>query len=306
MITNNSRRLRLDPYAVAAVSRVEGGGTFGAVGDKGTSYGPFQLHRGGALPAGKTAAWANSQAGVRYAMSQMSRSGAAGKRGLSSINQIVRRFERPADPEAEVQKAFKLYKDMGAPKEAFAYGARVAGLEKGYQGQMAQGLFAQTELDLVAKVGPLSQRAATFISTLSQGEPPEAAGQTRVKGGVTRPIKPKGGGGWGGSVGVVNQITSGVKLTTTSEKRNRKSTASGGVSDHWMGSKTAFARDMGGSVAAMDAAAVRIARQLGIKYKKGQPLVATINRGGYRIQVLYRTMTGGDHFDHIHVGVARR
>src|SRR5262249_37676999 len=40
LITRFSQRLNLDPYAVAAVSRVEGGGRFGAVGDAGTSYGP--------------------------------------------------------------------------------------------------------------------------------------------------------------------------------------------------------------------------------------------------------------------------
>jgi cell wall-associated NlpC family hydrolase len=101
----------------------------------------------------------------------MARSGAAGKRGLSSINQIVRRFERPADPDAEVQKAFKLYKDMGAPKEAFAYGTRVAGLERGYQEQMAQGLVGQTKLDLVDKLGPLSGRVARELNLFGEDDP---------------------------------------------------------------------------------------------------------------------------------------
>ena len=113
------------------------------------------------------------------------------------------------------------------------------------------------------------------------------------------------GGGWGGSKGVVYSLTDQLGLTSTSEKRSRRSTKSGGVSDHWTGSRSAYARDMGGTVAQMDAAAVRLARSLGIPYRKGQALEATVNRNGSRIQILYRTNTGGNHFDHIHVGVRR-
>lgn len=105
-----SHQLRLDPYAVAAVSIAEGGGRFGAVGDQGTSYGPFQLHRGGALPATENAAWANSPAGVKYAMTRMAVSGAAGLRGLPAIRAIVTRFERPAAPFPEVQGSFATYR----------------------------------------------------------------------------------------------------------------------------------------------------------------------------------------------------
>lgn len=102
--------LRLDPYAVAAVSLAEGGGRFGAVGDGGTSYGPFQLHVGGALPPGRNAAWANSPDGVLYAMQHMASSGAAGLHGLSAIRAIVTRFERPAAPGAEVARAWGTYR----------------------------------------------------------------------------------------------------------------------------------------------------------------------------------------------------
>ncbi len=108
LIRAYSGRLNLDPYAVAAVSRVEGGGRFGAVGDHGTSYGPFQLHVGGALPPGRNAAWANSAAGVLYAMQHMAASGAAGLRGLAAVRAIVTRFERPANPQAEVDSAWNV------------------------------------------------------------------------------------------------------------------------------------------------------------------------------------------------------
>ena len=107
-----SHQLRLDPYAVAAVSIAEGGGRFGAVGDGGTSYGPFQLHRGGALPAGWGPAEANSARGVLYAMTHMAESGAAGLRGLPAIRAIVTRFERPAAPFPEVQGSFATYRSF--------------------------------------------------------------------------------------------------------------------------------------------------------------------------------------------------
>jgi hypothetical protein len=107
-------RFGLDPYAVAAVSRVEGGGRFGAVGDHGTSFGPFQLHVGGALPPGWTAADANSAKGVFYAMQHMS-TVARGLQGLAAVNAIVRRFERPANPAGEVTSAFAGYRSFGAP-----------------------------------------------------------------------------------------------------------------------------------------------------------------------------------------------
>jgi len=109
LIVRYSRQYDLDPYAVAAVSIMEGGGRFGAVGDSGTSYGPFQLHVGGALPPGKTAAWANSASGVAYALRKMSQSGARGLRGPAAITSIVRNFERPAAPGPEIAGAVNHY-----------------------------------------------------------------------------------------------------------------------------------------------------------------------------------------------------
>lgn len=105
-------RLGLDPHAVAAVSMVEGGGRFGAVGDSGSSFGPFQLHVGGALPRGKGAAWANSAAGVLYAMQRMAASGARGLHGSDAVRAIVYHFERPADPAGEVRRALDHYASL--------------------------------------------------------------------------------------------------------------------------------------------------------------------------------------------------
>jgi hypothetical protein len=110
-ILAGSRRYNLDPRAVAAISYHESGGRFGAVGDGGTSYGPFQLHRGGALPPGKTAAWANSRAGVDYALRQMG-SVAGGLQGRAAVAAISRRFERPQNPGAEISDAWAHYQGV--------------------------------------------------------------------------------------------------------------------------------------------------------------------------------------------------
>jgi cell wall-associated NlpC family hydrolase len=101
---------------VLAVASVEGGVRYGAVGDGGTSFGPFQLHEGGALPRGKSAAWANSPAGLDYAIGRIAASGARGLTGRAAIEAIVRNFERPAAPGAEIDKAHGRYGEFAGIK----------------------------------------------------------------------------------------------------------------------------------------------------------------------------------------------
>lgn len=109
LITALARKYGVDPRAALAVASVEGGLRYGAVGDQGTSFGPFQLHVGGALPAGRDAGWANSPAGLKYAISRMASSGARGLSGRAAVESIVRNFERPADPSGEIQRALAHY-----------------------------------------------------------------------------------------------------------------------------------------------------------------------------------------------------
>ena len=108
-------RYGLDPNAVVAIANVEGqaalrGGT--SVGDQGTSFGPFQLHEGGALPHGKTSAWAHSRAGIDYALRQMAKV-AGGLTGKAAVSAIASKFERPADIPGEIAKALTYY--QGTP-----------------------------------------------------------------------------------------------------------------------------------------------------------------------------------------------
>ena len=134
-----------------------------------------------------------------------------------------------------------------------------------------------------------------------------ARGGSSALAGILRP-----GGGWGGSEGPAiaaarHAKTLGVK--TSSGKRARMSTASGGVSDHYQGNKNAMARDLSNGsnpTPQMDQLAYDLAKQLGNRrYRKGQPLVFSTVKNGYRYQVLYRTQVGGNHNDHVHFGVKK-
>jgi hypothetical protein len=107
-IIQGSRRRGLDPNAVLAIARVEG--LSGRVGDQGTSFGPFQLHIGGAMPRGirNPQQWAMSQQGINYALDHIA-AVARGLRGRQAVAAISSRFERPADVAGEISKAMSFY-----------------------------------------------------------------------------------------------------------------------------------------------------------------------------------------------------
>jgi hypothetical protein len=102
-ILTSAQKHDLDPWVALALASSEGGFNYGSVGDGGTSYGPYQLHVGGALPPGETAAWANSPAGIDYAIQQI-KSVVGNRTGAAGIAAGVTRFERPAEPTPEIQK----------------------------------------------------------------------------------------------------------------------------------------------------------------------------------------------------------
>lgn len=122
LIRQLAQKYNLDPEAVVSIGRVEGqralnGGN--SVGDNGTSFGTFQLHAGGALPASVWARgsayankWANSAKGLEYAISRMT--AAQGLTGKAAVQAISQHFERPADVAGEVSKAWGTYSQKGA------------------------------------------------------------------------------------------------------------------------------------------------------------------------------------------------
>lgn len=128
LIVSTARAKGLDPYAVLSVAQQEGLG--GGIGDNGTSFGPFQLHVGGAFPVNVNGAstsgwstqqrhdWAWSQAGIEYALNRIA-SVAYGLRGSAAIHAIVSRFERPANPGREIAAANDTYRRYGRLVEAY-------------------------------------------------------------------------------------------------------------------------------------------------------------------------------------------
>lgn len=146
--------LRLDPHAVLAVAHAESGLDPFAVGDNGSSYGLWQLHRGGALPGGvaNPGQWAASQAGVDYALNQIAQV-AAGLRGREAIANIVRRFERPANPDGEIQRAVGAYGSVGggtvgSQQQAATPLAEPSQQQEQVQVPFAADLFAQNQRTL--------------------------------------------------------------------------------------------------------------------------------------------------------------
>lgn len=120
-------------------------------------------------------------------------------------------------------------------------------------------------------------------------------------------LKPNGG--WEGTEGPVKQLVAlcGDGFSVSSAKRDTQMTKSGNVSDHYSGNKDAYANDIvwGSSQpnGKSDEAASKIVAALGGPAgwgKNGGVFSTTIN--GIRYQVLYRTNTGGNHFNHIHLG----
>ena len=108
LILRFAKKYRLDPNAVFAVARGEGGLDWGAVGDGGHAFGPFQLNDAGGVITGRPgdhAAFANSPAGLDFALRKMAEAGAAGLTGPAAVEAIIRRFERPADPDSSVRNA---------------------------------------------------------------------------------------------------------------------------------------------------------------------------------------------------------
>lgn len=115
-IASMAQKMGLDPRAVLSVSMQEGLG--GGIGDNGTSFGPFQMHVGGAFPQHiwemvghdpqLASRWAWSPQGIQYALSQIA-GVAKGLKGQQAVEAIVRRFERPLNPNREAADAVAAY-----------------------------------------------------------------------------------------------------------------------------------------------------------------------------------------------------
>ena len=111
------------------------------------------------------------------------------------------------------------------------------------------------------------------------------------------------GGSFGGSEAPIKRamrIGTRNGLVITSLKRPTASS----TSDHSPGQLTSFAADMSNGSSPtpeMDRTAQQIAARLGHPEFRAGNLRVTLH--GYRVQLLWRTDIGGNHFNHVHVGV---
>jgi cell wall-associated NlpC family hydrolase len=209
-IAQEARREDLDPRAVLSIAQHEG--LSGAVGDNGTSFGPFQLHEGGALPSGikNPQQWAWSKQGIDYALSRMAAAGARGLTGRAAISAISRNFERPADPASEIADAVAHYSsfgNLGGGSFARGGGALIGGGSKvgvrfdsaTYKKQAAQ-LILQNAVSQ-AQGQPLTDANGQPTDLLTQLDAAKRAATQRLRVGVGAP-KPSGPTGVsGGSTG---------------------------------------------------------------------------------------------------------
>lgn len=115
---------------------------------------------------------------------------------------------------------------------------------------------------------------------------------------------------WGGSMERALEIASyarmcsGNKKIVTSQKRSRRLTRSGNMSDHFEGNKNAYAVDISASGEKGDdllkCIMSKFENGMYSGYKGGKWL--NVNIDGYRYQFGWRVK---DHYDHIHVGVKK-
>jgi cell wall-associated NlpC family hydrolase len=113
IIRSYAPKVGLDPAAVVAYALTQGGTDWGAVGDHGTSFGPFQAHIGGAAgnrSPQEASAWANSQAGLEAMMDSMAKGWSGPRSGPEAAAFIVGpHFGRGADPASDEAKARAAY-----------------------------------------------------------------------------------------------------------------------------------------------------------------------------------------------------
>jgi hypothetical protein len=124
-----------------------------------------------------------------------------------------------------------------------------------------------------------------------------------------------GGAGntWGGALPKLISILPPGNWFAGSQKRSKVNTKSGGVSDHYSGNSTAYACDFGLSSTfknnkeAATKFCIDVANRAGQSISSWQPYIGshlTFNTSdGYRVQLIWLSNVGGNHYDHVHLGV---
>jgi hypothetical protein len=103
---------------------------------------------------------------------------------------------------------------------------------------------------------------------------------------------------------IVSQIAGiyGKPVTVSSGRRTRKYTASGNVSDHYLGNAADLAAS-GSALTKLGQAALVAAGMNPNQARKQTGGVFNLNKGGKRYQIIFNSNVGGNHYDHLHIGV---
>jgi hypothetical protein len=122
------------------------------------------------------------------------------------------------------------------------------------------------------------------------------------------------GGDWAGSLPkLISLLPAGNWIG--GHKRARKTTKSGGISDHYSGNTDSYAVDFmldtafDGDKTAATNFAIAIAQNAGKDIDSWKPYINSYlnvhTPDGYRVQIIWLSMVGGNHYDHVHVGVKK-
>ena len=123
------------------------------------------------------------------------------------------------------------------------------------------------------------------------------------------------GGDWGGSLSKLISILPAGSWKAGSQKRIKQKSASGHVSDHYIGRTDSYAGDFGlnstfgGDKEKATQFAIAVAQNAGKDIDSWKPYIGkslNIDSDGYRVQIIWLSMVGGNHYDHVHVGVRKR
>jgi hypothetical protein len=170
-VLKRAPQYQLDPNAVIAVAIQEG--ISGKVGDDGTSFGPWQLHQGGAFPSSAPQtpdaanAWAWSPAGVDYALGRM-QTVAGGLKGKAATRAIVYRFERPASPATEYHNAVAaLPASDGGPAGSGGIGSILGAVNTGAEAAVPGLSQAEGAAGAAGSVASGAEATADFLGNLT-------------------------------------------------------------------------------------------------------------------------------------------
>ena len=163
--------------------------------------------------------------------------------------------------------------------------------------------------DFASNIFSTGAGAAAGLGAVTLGAADIDAGTGRLQGA-------KGGGyngDWGGSLPKLISVLPAGNWTASSQKRPTRLSKSKRVSDHYSNNIISYAADFfvsstfNGDEVAATKFAIEVARNAGKNISSWKPYIGEFlnvyTLDGYRVQIIWQSNVGGNHYDHVHVGV---